>query len=53
MSTKDMTKLSSYWKVPFRQVYCETFRVWLAEVIHCHVVLKLNPPNLPSIGEPA
>ena len=34
--------MKGYYKVPFRQVYCETLRVWAASVIYCHVVLRLN-----------
>lgn len=36
--------MKGYYKVPFRQVYCETIRCWLAETIYCHVVLRINPP---------
>lgn len=36
-------RISGYWKVPFRQVYCRTLRVWLASTIFCHIVIKLNP----------
>ena len=32
------------YKVPFRMVYTETLRQWLAEVILCFVVYKLAPP---------
>jgi hypothetical protein len=42
-------KLSDMWKVPFRQVYCETFRQWLATTILCHVVYRLDPPALPNL----
>ncbi len=45
-------KLSEMWKVPFRQVYCETFRSWVAQTIYCHIVIKLDPPYLPDIGAP-
>ena len=34
--------MKGYYKVPFRQVYCETLRVWIASVIYCHIVLRLN-----------
>ena len=40
---KDMNLLSSYWKVPLREVYCTTFREWLAETVYCHVYLRLKP----------
>lgn len=43
--------MKGYWKIPGRDVYCATFRVWLAEMIYCYVVLRLNPPNLPSLGD--
>lgn len=36
--------LSRYWKVPFRMVYCETFRQWVASCILCHIVYRLAPP---------
>ena len=42
--------MKGYWKVPFRQVYCESLRIWLAEVIHCHVYYRLNHPKLPPLG---
>lgn len=31
------------WKVPFRQVYCDTFGAWLRAVLWCFVVLKVFP----------
>lgn len=31
------------WKVPFRQVYCDTLLTWLRATIWCHVVLRLYP----------
>ena len=43
--------VKGYYKVPFRQVYCETLRQWLASVILCHVVYRLDPPKLPEIGK--
>jgi len=42
--------MKGYYKVPFRQVYCETFRDWLSELIYCHVCLRLSPPKLPEIA---
>ena len=42
--------LKAYWKVPFRQVYCETLRQCIGETIYCHIVLRINPPNLPIIS---
>ena len=42
--------LSRYWKVPFRDVYCDGFRLWVAAVIRCHVVYRLDPPMLPDIS---
>ena len=41
--------MKGYYKVPGRQVYCETLRQWLAEVVLCFVVYKLAPPVLPEI----
>lgn len=43
-----MTRVSSYWKVPFRNSYCSTWRQWLAAVILCHVVYRLSPPPAPE-----
>lgn len=31
------------WKVPFRQVYCDTFWTWVRAIIWCHFVLRLFP----------
>ena len=28
------------WKVPNRQVYCDTFAGWLRACWHCHIALK-------------
>lgn len=42
--------LNSYWKVPAREVYCETLWGCVKSTLYCHVWLRLNPPNLPSIG---
>ena len=36
--------VKDYYKVPFREVYCETLRLWLASVIRSFVVYKLDPP---------
>lgn len=35
--------VDGHWKVPFRQVYCESFRDMLKQTIWCHVVLRLFP----------
>ncbi|SOD42383.1 hypothetical protein SAMN06298226_2722 [Nitrosovibrio sp. Nv4] len=43
--------MKGYYKVPFRKVYCETLRLWLAATINCHVVLRLAPPCLPDVSE--
>lgn len=50
--------MKGYYKVPFRQVYCDTLREWLASVIECHVILKLRRthltlPTIPSAHDPA
>jgi hypothetical protein len=44
-----MIVMKGFYKVPFRQVYCSTLRQWLASVLLCHVVYKLDPPVLPEI----
>ena len=43
--------MKGYYKVPFRQVHCETLRLWIAATINCHVVLRLAPPVLPTLPE--
>lgn len=30
-------------KVPFRQVYCDTFVGWLKATLWCHLVIKVFP----------
>lgn len=42
--------MKGYYKVPFREVYCESLRGWLACVIRSHIVYRLDPPILPTIG---
>ncbi len=42
--------LDEYYKVPARAVYCETFWGWVKASLYCHVWLRLNPPNLSSLG---
>lgn len=42
--------MKGFYKVPFRQVYVQTVRDWIAESIYCHVVLRIMPPSLPKIG---
>jgi hypothetical protein len=42
--------MKGYYKIPFRQVYCEGIRVWIAELILIFVVYKLNPPHIPPLG---
>lgn len=37
--------MNGYIKVPFRPVYCESFRQWIAETIYCHVVLRIKRPK--------
>jgi len=44
-NVKTDAPLTEYWKVPFRMVYCDTFRAWLAETIYCHVCLRIDPPH--------
>lgn len=38
--------IKGYYKVPFRQVYCETIGGWLASVWQCHVVYRILPRKL-------
>lgn len=35
--------MKGYYKVPGREVYCDTIRKWVASVILCHVVYRLDP----------
>lgn len=35
--------MKDMWKVPFRQVYCDTFGNWLRTTFWCHVVIKVFP----------
>jgi len=37
--------LVDYIKVPFRNIYCCSFREWLGETIYEYVYLKLCPEN--------
>lgn len=38
--------MKGYYKVPGRDVYCETLRIWLAAVVRSYIVYKLDPPKL-------
>jgi len=46
---KESGKMKGYYKVPFRDVYCDTLRSYSAEIILCHVVYRLDPPSLPDL----
>ena len=46
---KQPTKNTMKYKVWFRQVYTETFRQWVAEMILCHVYYRLSPPPKSNI----
>ena len=41
--TRPGARLSDMWKVPFREVYCETFGGMLKEMLWCHVVARVFP----------
>ena len=41
--TKMSDNLKDYYKVPFRQVYCETFLDWIVATLRCHVWLRIRP----------
>jgi len=45
-------KLSNCYKVPFRDVYCETLRDCIAQTIYCHVVLRIASPWIPPENGP-
>jgi len=40
-----------FWKVPCRQVYCNSFRQWLGQTIYCHLVLRLSPIATPKFND--
>lgn len=40
---KNPALVSSMWKVPFRQVYCSTFKNCLKQTFWCLVVIKVFP----------
>lgn len=45
--------MKGYYKVPFRQVYCESFLDCIGQTIYCLVWLKVAKhflPKLPEIG---
>jgi hypothetical protein len=42
--------MKGYYKIPFRDVYCGTLRLWLAELILIFVMYKLDPPPTPEGG---
>ncbi len=42
--------MKNYYKVPCRQIYCDTIRMWFAETIYCLIVLKLNPQRANQYG---
>lgn len=41
--------MNGYYKVPGRDVYCDTLRGWLASVVVCHIFYRLAPPKLPKL----
>jgi hypothetical protein len=45
--------MQDYYKVPMREVYCQTFSVWVMACLRCHVWLRVTSPvmtPLPKIG---
>ena len=36
-------KLSDYWKVPLRAIYCESFVQMLKATLWCHLVIRVFP----------
>lgn len=42
--------MKGYYKVPFRRCYADSIRGWVKACWHCYVVLRVFPPNLPSLG---
>jgi len=41
--------MKGYYKIPLRQVYCDTLRGWIAEMILIFIVYKIDPPKLIDI----
>jgi len=48
--TTESSRLKGYYKVPFRDVHCETLRQWVASIILCHIVYRIDPPKLPELS---
>jgi hypothetical protein len=42
----------TFWKVPFRQVYCESFLSAIKQTFWCHVVIRVFP-NVHDFGSDA
>lgn len=38
-----MRNVADYYKVPFRDVYCDTFAGWMRQTFWCHVVIRVFP----------
>ena len=43
---KDDRLVKSYWKVPGRDVYCDTLFMWARETLYCHIWLRFFAPNM-------
>lgn len=43
MKLQSVDGFASYKKVPYREVYCDTWRSWLAQVVLIFVVYKIDP----------
>lgn len=40
------------WKVPFREVYCPTFKSWMKNTIWCLFVIKVFPQAVDLSSDP-
>lgn len=39
-------RLDDMWKVPFRRVWCFSFRDWVKATIWCHFVIRVFPHTI-------
>ncbi len=42
--------MKGYYKIPFRQVYCQGIRMWIASMVRIFIVYKLEPPTVPAFS---
>lgn len=42
-------RLRDWYKIPNRQVYCQSFRIWLQNVVRIHIRNRIRRPAIPSL----